>query len=100
VLLAAVVLGLGALVTALLENAHLGVREDGLVFHDDRGQVALAWSDIASIAQDRGVLVVREQDGGERQFHLPNAAEASEIAERLERARRRAVFGLGARSRR
>ncbi|HRG99505.1 MAG TPA: hypothetical protein PLR99_24830 [Polyangiaceae bacterium] len=98
VLLAAVVLGLGALVTALLENAHLGVRDDGLVFHDDRGQVALAWGDIASIAQEHGVLVVREQDGGERHFHLPDAADAIVVAERLEQVRRRAAFGLGARS--
>lgn len=91
-------LGFGALVATLLDHAHLGAREDGLVLHDERGQTMFAWSELARVERREDAVVVAQKDGGERVFYVGEAA--ADIAGRLEILRRRADLGIrGARLR-
>ena len=98
VLFAGLLTGFGTMVAMLLNNAYLGVREDGLVFHDDRGETWLSWDDVVRIECRRDAVVVAETSGREQLFYAGGSSR--EVAERIELLRRRASLGLaGARLR-
>lgn len=90
--------GFGTMVATLLENAYLGLREDGIVLHDDRGELLIAWDEVARVEHRRGAIVITEHGGREQIFYAGNASEA--VAARIELVRRRASLGMvGARLR-
>ncbi len=85
-------LGFGTMVATLLENAYLGMREDGIILHDDHGETLLAWDDVVRIEHRRDAVVIAEASGREQLFYAGSTAKA--VADRIELVRKRAALGL------
>ena len=98
VLFVGLLLGFGTMVATLLENAYLGMREDGIVLHDDERETLLGWNDVVRIEHRKGAVVIAEASGREQIFYAGSGAK--HVADRIELVRKRAALGLvGARLR-
>ena len=91
-LLVGLFVGFGTMIATLLENAYLGMSDDGIVLHDGGVETLLAWESVVRIEHRRDAIVIAESSGREQLFYAGSTAKV--VAERIELVRRRAALGL------
>jgi hypothetical protein len=91
-LLVGLFVGFGTMIATLLNNAYLGMSDDGIVLHDGGVETLLAWESVARIEHRRDAIVIAEASGREQLFYAGSTAKV--VAERIELVRRRAALGL------
>ena len=91
-LIVGLLVGFGTMIATLLENAYLGMSDDGIVLHDGGAETLLTWESVARIEHRRDAIVIAEASGREQLFYAGSTAKV--VAERIELVRRRAALGL------
>jgi hypothetical protein len=81
----------------LRDDAYLSIRTDGVLFHAASVETFVAWDDLRLARWDAGLPAIHlERRGGDAIVvaHRFAAIEGPALAERIERARRRAAMGM------
>jgi hypothetical protein len=94
VTLLGLIVGFGTMATMLFEDIYLAIRDDALLVHDNGKETAVKWDRLEGVDVDasRGLLTVRCAGEDPLAFHA--GASASDVARRIEDAKRKAAHGL------
>lgn len=93
-MLAGLLMSFGSMASMLFEDAYVVIRDRELVFHDNGREVMVTWDDLAGVHVDAktGFLEVKRREGDPVRWYAGRPA--SEIAARIEEAKRKALHGL------
>jgi hypothetical protein len=86
------VLGFGTMAMMLFENVYLAIEKERVCVHENGKDVAIAWDDLAGVAVEENVIVLRRGKGEPVRF--PAGKSARDVARRIEEAKRKAAHGL------